>query len=201
MTFQFSPFARHVLIKPQSSPPLSRSLTSHPPLCIHSIMSLKYAMACRYAACLAGGGAPPGQAEGAGGGAHRGEAQPAQVGAPESPLPPDTGLAEVCPATPRAGNANRNWWRTVCSLAPVTSWSQNSSLHTELCCVSMWSQRVFFFNRQARNNLNDLRKHLARLSGIIKGRFNQVLFVPLGLVTFFFQRFCCNYSLDHNLSK
>lgn len=124
MTFQFSPFPRHVLIKPQSPPLLSLSLTSHPPLGIHSIMSLKYAMACRYAACLAGGGAPPGQTQGAGGGAHRGEAQPAQVGAPESPLPPDTGLAEVCPATPRPGKADRERKGTVCSLALMTSWSR-----------------------------------------------------------------------------
>lgn len=74
-------------------------------------MSLKYAMACRYTACLAGGGTPPGQTEGAGGGAHRGEAQPAQVGAPEPPLPPDTGLAEVCPAAARPGKAYRNGGR------------------------------------------------------------------------------------------
>lgn len=49
---------------------ISLSLTSPPPLGIHSIMSLKYAMACRYAACLAGSRAPPGQTEGAGGGAY-----------------------------------------------------------------------------------------------------------------------------------
>ncbi len=57
----------------------------------------------RYTTCLAGGGASPGQTEGAGGGAHRGEAQPAQIGAPEPPLPPDPGLAEVRPASQRPG--------------------------------------------------------------------------------------------------
>lgn len=140
-------------------------------------MSLKYVMACRYAACLAGGGAPPGQAEGAGGGAHRGEAQPAQVGAPESPLPPDTGLAEVCPATPRSGKADRNWMGTVCSLAPMTSWSRCYCRihHYTLSCVSMGSQRVF----EQAVDFNDLRKHSARLSGIIEGSLKQVFFLPL----------------------
>lgn len=59
--------------------------------------------ACRHSACLAGGGASPGPAEGAGGGAHRGEAQPAQVCAPEPPLPPDPRPAEVRAAPQRPG--------------------------------------------------------------------------------------------------
>lgn len=60
-------------------------------------------MACRYTTCLAGSGASPGQTEGKGGGAHRGEAQPAQIGAPEPPLPPDPGLAEICPSSQGPG--------------------------------------------------------------------------------------------------
>lgn len=83
------------------SPPLSYLPASTPS--IWPLLSLKYATACRYTACLAGGGASPGQTEGAGGGAHWGEAQPAQICAPEPPVPPDLGLAEVCPASQRPG--------------------------------------------------------------------------------------------------
>lgn len=66
-------------------------------------LSLKYATVCRHTACLAGGGASPGQTEGAGGGAHGGEAEPAEIRAAESPLPPDPGIAEVCPSSQRTG--------------------------------------------------------------------------------------------------
>lgn len=83
---------------------------SHTPLLPPSLHPLRHfavteicVTACRHAACLAGGGASPGQTEGAGGGTHRGEAQPAQVGAPEPPLSPDPGLAEVRPASQRPG--------------------------------------------------------------------------------------------------
>lgn len=68
----------HALIKPSSSSPLSTIYLSHMPLLLlWPALSLKYATVCRYTACLAGGGASPGQTEGAGGGAQRGEAQPA----------------------------------------------------------------------------------------------------------------------------
>lgn len=80
------------------TPPRVRSITA---------ASLKYAMTCRYAACLAGSGASPGQTEGAGGGAHRGEAQPAQVCAAEPPLPPDPGTAEVSAAPQRPGKRSK----------------------------------------------------------------------------------------------
>lgn len=86
-----------------SQPPYLLSLprlllcASTPPL--WPLLSLKYVTACRYTACLAGGGASPGQTEGAGGGTHRGEAQPAQISASKPSLPPDPGLAEVCPAS------------------------------------------------------------------------------------------------------
>lgn len=41
---------------------------------------------CRYPACLAGSGAPPGQAERQGGGSHGGEAQRTEDGPPEPTL-------------------------------------------------------------------------------------------------------------------
>ena len=67
--------------------------------------------ACRYPACLAGGGASPGQAEGEGGGAHRGEAGPAQVRPAEPPLPPDPRPAEVRAAHQRPGKTKGNTHR------------------------------------------------------------------------------------------
>lgn len=90
--------------------PFSSSLPLH-----HSdlALSLKYAAVCRYTACLAGGGASPGQTEGAGGGAHRGEAQPAQIRAPEPPVPPDPGLAEVRPTSQRPGKLKTNSGRSI----------------------------------------------------------------------------------------
>lgn len=83
--------------------PPAASLFPFSPHGCRPMLSLNYAMLCRYPACLAGSGASPGQAEGAGGGPHRGEAKPAQVGAPEPPVPPDSGPAEVCPAPQRPG--------------------------------------------------------------------------------------------------
>lgn len=92
-------------------------------LSLWPVLSLKYVTACRYTACLAGGGASPGQTEGAGGGAHRGEAQPAQVSAPEPPLPPDPGPAEVRPAPQRPGSPTSNMpiYILACDVALLSS--------------------------------------------------------------------------------
>lgn len=97
-------FQKHItleLIRLRVSFPSSLTISSNEVLCLPRL--LLPATACRYPACLTGGGASTGQTKGARGGAHRGKAQPAQISASKSPVPPDPGLAEVCPAAQRPG--------------------------------------------------------------------------------------------------